>query len=80
VYRGPNKSAWRDGDGLVQIPPVDGMSHLPEGVFPETLNDLKTIDGPFSLLLRHSNYYNRFIASPKILVQVPAWVWMDQTT
>ena len=45
--------ARRDGDCLVPLPPVDRMPYLPVSVFPETLKDLKTLDGPFSLLLHH---------------------------
>jgi len=45
--------ARRDGDCLVPLPPVDGMPYLPVGMFPETLKDLKTLDGPLSLLLHH---------------------------
>jgi hypothetical protein len=42
-----------DDDCLIPLPPVDGMPYLPEGVFPETLKDLKTLDGLFLLLLHH---------------------------
>ena len=42
--------ARRDDRELVQLPPVEGMADLPEGVFPETLKDLKTLDGLFHLL------------------------------
>ena len=49
-YRGPNMGARRDDHALIQLPPVEGTADLPEGVFPETLKDLKTLDGMFHLL------------------------------
>ncbi|KIM72707.1 hypothetical protein PILCRDRAFT_15881 [Piloderma croceum F 1598] len=33
-----------DGDFLILLLPMGGTSSLPEGVFPETLKDLKTLD------------------------------------
>jgi hypothetical protein len=42
--------ARRDDHILVPLPPVEGMADLPEGVFPERLKDLKTLDGMFHLL------------------------------
>jgi hypothetical protein len=39
-----------DDRALIQLPPVEGTADLPEGVFPETLKDLKTLDGMFHLL------------------------------
>ena len=55
-----------DGNYLIRLPPVDGMPYLPAGVFPETLKDLKTLDGPFSLF--YIMVLDGFIVSPKILV------------
>jgi hypothetical protein len=58
----------RDGTFLIPLPPVDGMPHLPAGVFPETLKDLKTLDGLFHYIMLR----DRFIVIPKILVQASA--------
>ena len=42
--------ARRDDHALIQLPPVEDTADLPESVFPETLKDLKTLDGTFHLL------------------------------
>lgn len=70
LHRGLNMDARHDGDGLIPLPPVDGMPHLPVGVFPETLKDLKTLDGQFHYF--YIMVLDGFIVIPKILVQVPA--------
>ena len=36
-----------DDRDLVQLPSVEGMADIPEGVFPEKVKDLKTLDGMF---------------------------------